>query len=91
VIIRILGEGQRRVDDSVIDELHRLDDVLEAAVESNDEAAFHPALEALLSRARAAGTELPADAIEPSELILPSSGASMDEVRKLLTDAGHLT
>lgn len=90
MIIRILGEGQLRVDESVVGELHRLDDVLEAAVESDDEAAFRPALEALLHKARSAGTELPPDAIEPSELILPGAGATMDEVRKLLTDAGHL-
>ena len=89
MIIRILGEGQLRVDDSVVGEPQRLDAVLEAAVEGNDEAAFHPALEALLSKARAAGKDLPADTIEPSELILPSEGATMDEVRKLLTDAGH--
>jgi hypothetical protein len=31
---------------------------------------------------------LPADILEPSDLILPHEDSSMDEVRKLLTDEG---
>ena len=53
MIVRILGEGQLRVDDSAVDELNELDSALEAAVERNDEAGFAPALDALLARVRA--------------------------------------
>jgi hypothetical protein len=31
---------------------------------------------------------VPSDSLEPSELILPHEGSSMDEVRKLLSDDG---
>jgi len=34
------------------------------------------------------GTMLPADAIEPSELILPQEGATIDDLRDLLADGG---
>jgi len=34
------------------------------------------------------GTVLPADAIEPSELILPGEDATIEEVRELLADGG---
>jgi len=88
MIIRIMGEGQLRIDDSAVDELNKLDSVLEHAVEQNDEAAFGSALHALLERARAVGTELPADAIEPSDLILPREGATIEEVHDLLADGG---
>jgi PspAA-like protein len=88
MIIRIMGEGQLRLDDSAVDELNKLDAALEQAVEQNDEAAFGSALHALLEKARAVGTALPDDAIEPSELILPGEDATIGEVRDLLADGG---
>ncbi|HEV2934570.1 MAG TPA: hypothetical protein VGY96_15665 [Streptosporangiaceae bacterium] len=88
MIVRILGEGQFRVDDSVAAELNKLDIELEAAVEHGDQAAFSTALTDLLATIRAQGSPLPPDILEPSELILPHQDSSMDEVRKLLTDEG---
>jgi hypothetical protein len=88
MIIRILGEGQLQVDEAAVKDLSKLDAELEVAVEKHDEAAFHAALEALLARAREAGTPLPADAIEPSDLILPNEGSTMSEVHDLLADGG---
>ncbi len=88
MIIRIMGEGQLRVDDSALDELNALDAGLEAAVDQRDEAAFEAALRALLARARQLGTELAPDEIEPSDLILPREDATIEEVRELLGDEG---
>jgi hypothetical protein len=88
MIIRILGEGQLQVDEAAVRDLNKLDADLEAAVDKHDEAAFHAALEALLAKARQAGTPLPADAIEPSDLILPNEGATMSEVHDMLAGGG---
>jgi hypothetical protein len=88
VIVRILGEGQFRVNDSVAADLNKLDVELESAVEHGDEAAFTTALTGLLATIRAQGSPLTPDILEPSELILPHQDSSMDEVRKLLTDEG---
>jgi hypothetical protein len=88
VIIRIMDEGQLQLDDSAVEELNRLDATLESAVEQRDEAAFAAALQALLTKARELGSALPPDAIEPSSLILPRDGATIDEVRTLLADGG---
>ncbi len=88
MIVRILGEGQFSVDEAATAELNKLDAVLETAVERNDEAAFSAALRGLLDEVRALGSPLPADTLEPSDLILPHQDSSMDEVRKLLTDDG---
>jgi len=88
VIVRILGEGQFRVDDVATTELNRLDTELEMAVERGDKAAFTAALGGLLSQVRAQGAPLPPDTLEPSDLILPHQDSSMDEVRKLLTEEG---
>jgi len=88
VIVRILGEGQFRVDDAATAELNQLDSSLETAVEHNDEPGFRAALTGLLAQVRAQGSPLPPDTLEASDLILPHQDSSMDEVRKLLTDEG---
>ena len=88
MIVRILGEGQLRVDDALSAELNQLDATLQAALNSGDEKAFRQALEGMLARVRAAGTPVPADSLEASDVILPYSEASMDDVRALLTDDG---
>ncbi len=88
MIVRILGEGQFSVDEAATAELNKLDVELETAVERDDETAFSAALHGLLAEVRALGSPLPADTLEPSDLILPHQDSSMDEVRKLLTDDG---
>jgi hypothetical protein len=45
-------------------------------------------LTALLARVREVGKPLPDEEIVPSELVLPSSDASLAEVRELLGDEG---
>ena len=88
MIVRILGEGQFDIGDAATSELNRLDTELEAAVNRNDAAAFTAALQGLLDQVRAQGSPLPVDTLEESDLILPPQDASMDEVRRMLTDEG---
>ena len=90
MIVRILDEGQLRLDDSASAELNVLDAALEKAVNSGDEPAFHAALVALLDRVRALGTPLAADTLEPSDSILPRAEANLDEVRSMLTGEGYI-
>jgi hypothetical protein len=78
MIVRIMGEGQMRVDDS-----H-----LPAEIESGDHDGFRRTLGALLDAVRSAGEPLPADALEPSGLILPAPDATLEEVKAILKDDG---
>ncbi|MDQ4008150.1 MAG: hypothetical protein M3211_08680 [Actinomycetota bacterium] len=88
MILRILGEGQWRIDDDRVDQLNDLDDRVEHAVDAGDEAAFRTALEELLSAVRRAGNEVPIDELVDSDLILPPPDASLEEVKELLSDEG---
>ena len=88
MIVRILGEGQRDVPDAELDGLNALDDAVQTAVDGGDEARFAESLTALLTRVREVGTPLPDDELVPSDLVLPSSDASLAEVRELLGDEG---
>jgi hypothetical protein len=88
MIVRIMGEGQLKLAESHIAELNKLDDELLAEVRKGDEAGFRRTFPALLEQVRAFGEPLPDDSLEPSELILPSPGATLEEVRELLSDDG---
>jgi hypothetical protein len=88
MIIRILGEGQREVPDSAIEELNGLDAALQQACEGGEHDAFATALTALLTRVRELGTPVAEDYLGPSELVLPSADASLAEVSALLTEEG---
>jgi hypothetical protein len=88
VIARILGEGQWELTEEHLTDLNKLDDEVEAAVEQGDEAVFTAKLGALLDAVRSSGTPLPDDSLEDSDLILPPSDATIEEVRALLSDEG---
>ena len=66
MIVRIMGEGQVRLDDAHLTELNKLDDELLAAIESGDEEGFRRTLGALLDAVRRLGEPLPDDSLEPS-------------------------
>ncbi|CAN5122885.1 hypothetical protein BH24ACT12_BH24ACT12_10620 [soil metagenome] len=88
MIVRILGEGQWDVDASHLDALNELDDAVEKAVETEDEAAFDPSLRALLAAVREWGSLLSDDELVESNLILPPADASAHEVKEFLGDEG---
>jgi hypothetical protein len=88
MIVRIMGEGQVELADSHFAELNRLDDELLAEMQQGDGPGFRRTLNALLDRVRELGTPLPDESLEPSQLILPSPDATLDEVRDLLSDGG---
>ncbi|WP_369237767.1 hypothetical protein AB5J56_32340 [Streptomyces sp. R21] len=88
MIVRIMGEGQLKLDDGHVAELNKLDDELLAEMESGDEEGFRRTFGALLDAVRHLGDPLPDDALQPSELILPSPDATLEEVREMLSDDG---
>jgi hypothetical protein len=88
MIVRILSEGQWQLADDQLGALNQLDQAVENAVESGDQEGFARSLTALLEAVRSAGTPLAADSLEDSDLILPPSDATLEEVRELLGDEG---
>jgi PspAA-like protein len=90
MIVRILGEGQWRVEDGAVADLNRLDDAVEDAVATDDEAELAGALHALLEEVRTLGTPVADDELSDSELILPAADSTLDDIRALLssTDEG---
>jgi hypothetical protein len=88
VIVRIMSEGQWDVPDEHLSALNALDEALERAVLSGDEKAFRIEMTALLDAVRQQGDRVDDDSLEESDLILPPSDATLEEVRALLGDEG---
>ena len=88
MIVRILGEGQFDVSEADLDGLNAHDAALESAVEAGDVDTFTSALAALLDGVRSVGTAHDEDSLDESDLILPPSDATLDEVRQMLDDDG---
>jgi tetratricopeptide (TPR) repeat protein len=83
MIVRIEGEGQFLVDDSLVKELSERNAKLEAAIKLNDEAGFQLALGELLAWVRSVGMLKPKvpDVLEPSNVFLPSEEAALNDER----------
>lgn len=88
MIVRIMGEGQFRIDDSDRDNLNELDNAAVAAAEGDDEAAFLQSFRALIEHVREVGTPLGDDELEGSDVLIPPADISYEEVRHEFTGDG---
>ena len=85
MIVRILNEGQWNLPDETVADLNTLDDAVEQAVTSGNQDKLADALHALLEHVRTAGTPVPDDELEDSDLILPAADSTMEDVQDLLS------
>jgi hypothetical protein len=90
VIVRLLGGGQFRVDDSLIGRLNELDAEVEKAVAAGDERALWTGLQALADAVRENGVKLADDDLSPSDAVIPPEDLSLEEARELLQDEGFI-
>jgi hypothetical protein len=87
MIVRILNEGQWHLTDEAVQGLNAFDDAVEQAVTAGDQDQLTKALHALLDRIRATGTQLPDYSLEDSDLILPDTDSTLEEMRQLLSES----
>jgi hypothetical protein len=88
VIVRLMGEGQYRIDDSLVERLNALDDQAMAALEASDETELDKRLEEMFELVRAEGERLPDDDLSPSDVIIPPSDLTLEETRELVSHGG---
>ena len=88
MIVRIMGEGQWRVDDDEIRELDTLDTEAGKLLEAGDEEGLRRVLGEMADRVRANGEQLPDADLHPSDAIVPPTDLSLDEARQLFEGEG---
>jgi hypothetical protein len=88
VIVRILNEGQYRVDEALHPKLDELDNAAVAAVTAGDEDGFHASFEELLALVRDNGEPLHDDDLDTSDVMLPPADITFVEAGEEFTGEG---
>ena len=88
MIVRLMGEGQYRVDDDVREQLNQLDGQALAALEQDDEPALDGMLDEMWQVVRDRGERLADEDLSPSDLVIPPSDLTLEETRKLFSEEG---
>jgi hypothetical protein len=88
VIVRIMGEGQWRVDEETIKELDSLDNEGARALEQGDEEGLRRLLATMAERVRGRGERLPDADLHPSDAIVPPEDLTLDEAHELWEGEG---
>lgn len=90
MIVRIMGEGQFRIPGAVLDEMNDVDNAIVEAIAKGEEQQFATLMEQLHTLVLTKGKPLPIEEIVESDLILPPSDSSIDEVRELFSGDGMI-
>ena len=88
MIVRLMGEGQYRIEDDLRDQLNEFDDRALAAIEKEDEPALDDMLDEMWKLVRERGERLADDDLSPSDLVIPPSDLTLEETKKLFSDEG---
>jgi chromosome condensin MukBEF complex kleisin-like MukF subunit len=88
VIVRIMGEGQYRVDDDTARRLNDLDDQVASAVENGDDEQVRSLLQQLGQTVRDGGERLDDADLSTSDAIVPPEDLTLDELCELLEGEG---
>lgn len=88
MIVRLMGEGQWRIDDAVRERLNALDDQALQALEQNDETDLDSKLEQMWQLVKAEGKPLPAEDLSASDVVIPPADLTLEETRQLFEGEG---
>ncbi|MGI9557576.1 MAG: PspA-associated protein PspAA [Solirubrobacterales bacterium] len=88
MIVRLMGQGQYRLDDAAQSKLDQLDDNAVAALEAEDVETLDGNIQAMWELVQADGTPLDADELVASDVIIPPADLTIEETRALFSDQG---
>jgi hypothetical protein len=88
VIVRLMGEGQYRIDDALQSRLNELDTRAVETIDREDEPALDQILDEMAQLVREEGERLSDDELAASDLIIPPSDLTLEETRALFSEEG---
>ncbi len=88
MIVRIMGEGQYRLDAEHLGHINEIDERLTRALESDDRATFEAEFPLLVGHIREHGEPVPHTELVASEVVIPPADAGFEDVRGLLRADG---
>ena len=88
MIIRILGEGQYRLDDKYFDDLNTIDNRIVDHVNKGNHTSFQKDLNKLIATVKEQGEPIDPVDIVQSDLIVPPGDLTFEEAKKIFSDEG---
>jgi len=88
MIIRILGDGQFRLDDNLLDRVNKIDNQIVNHVSQGNKAEYSKDLANLISTVKELASPLDPVEIVPSDIIIPPSDLSFEEARRVFCGDG---
>ena len=88
MIVRLMGEGQYRIEDSLRERLEELDGRAVTALDRNDEGELDGYLDEMWKLVESEGEQLPPEDLHPSDVIIPPSDLTLEETRELFSEHG---
>ena len=85
MIIRILGEGQFRLDDKHMNDLNKIDNRIVDYMNRGNQTEFMKELDRLISAVKELGEPLDPVEIVQSDLIIPPEDLSFEEARRVFS------
>ena len=90
MIVRLMGEGQYRVDDELVQRLNELDDRAQAATDADDEPTLDRILDEMAALVREQGEAMPDDDLSASDILVPPSDLTLEETKRLISAEGFI-
>ena len=88
MIVRVMGEGQYRLEGDPVSRLSELDDRAQEALDRDDEGELDRYLEEMAALVKRDGERLPDDDLSPSDAIVPPSDMTLAETNKFFSEQG---
>jgi hypothetical protein len=88
VIVRLMSEGQYRLDGDALERLNELDERAQEALDREDEPELDRYLDEMAGLIRREGEKVPDEEIASSDAIVPPSDLSLAETKRFFSEQG---
>ena len=88
MIVRLMNEGQYRIDENLRDRLNEIDERALEALDAENEEELDMLLQRMWDLVQTDGERVPDNELIPSDLVIPPSDLTLEETRKLFSEDG---
>ena len=88
MIVRLMGEGQYRLEEEAVNRLNQLDERAQEALDRDDEGELDRYLDEMAGLVRREGERVPDNEIAASDAIVPPSDLSLEETKQFFSEQG---
>ena len=88
MIVRLMNEGQYRIDEGLRGRLNEIDERALEALDAENEDELDMLLQRMWDMVQTDGERVPDNELVPSDLVIPPTDLTLEETRKLFSDDG---